>query len=229
MRQFIRYFWIIALICPILLNIILGFHSPNNIKVIGDSATWLLFYGSYIGGVLTAIIGFFTMNQTSKLNKNEILIAQKRESIKELEHSLAKCVSLFDYSRVGIIALYLHDPTKYNDVLKEMDEYLNKVTTTANAWGVIYSGFEQKEAQEFQDAYKQCVEFLSRKINQVTDLIKKIQAELTEIEREEVIQQITKIIQQQPEYLALQRTLFNKAKQWIIAEKQELIQLQAAN
>lgn len=229
MRQFIKYFWIIALICPILLNVILGFHSPNNIKVIGDSATWLLFYGSYIGGVLTAIIGFCTMNQTSKLNKNEILIAQKRESIKELEHSLAKCVSLFDYSRVGTIALYLHDPTKYNDVLKEMDEYYAKVTTTANAWGIIYSGSEQKEVQEFQDAYKRCVEFLSRKINQVTDLIKKLQAELTEIEREDVIQQITKIIQQQPEYLALQQTLFNKAKQWIIAEKQELIQLQATN
>lgn len=228
MRQFVKL-GIIALIFPILLNIILGFHSPNNIKVIGDSATWLLFYGSYIGGVLTAIIGFFTMNQTSKLNKNEILIAQKRESIKELEHSLARCVSLFDYSRVGTISLFFDDRSKYNEVLKDMDEYLNKVTTTANAWGVIYANSNRKETQEFQDAYNTCVSTLIDRINQVTKLIAELKEDIKIIERNKIIQEIKTIIDMQPKYQSLLDTLFLKAQMWIKAEKQELIQLQAAN
>ena len=56
------------LFVPFLLNFVLGLHSPNNIKVIGTATDWLLFHGSYIGGVLTAVVGFIVMGIESRRN-----------------------------------------------------------------------------------------------------------------------------------------------------------------
>ena len=60
---------------PILLNIILGSNNPfQDIAIVGDSTHWLAFYGSYIGGVLTSIIGFTTLHMESERSKIQLKI-----------------------------------------------------------------------------------------------------------------------------------------------------------
>ena len=89
------------LFIPVLLNIVLGAPNPlSNISVIGDSTHWLAFYGSYIGGILTAIIGFVTLHRESVRGKLQLTINSKEDALKELKLSLSERIGLFDFSRV---------------------------------------------------------------------------------------------------------------------------------
>lgn len=215
----------LAFIAPIVINFITGLNSPNNIAVSGTSDTWVLFFGSYIGGVLTAIIGFVAIEREKHENDKKLSITLKQKEIAVLEQTLANCVSLFDYSRVGTIALYLKDKSKYDHVLGQLDEYLEKVTTTANAWGVIYANSSKQEIRNFQDIYVDCINEMTTAINDVSaNIIKLKLAENNE--REQIITEITKIINNgQREYHTLLERLFGAAKQWIDSERDELERL----
>lgn len=214
------------LLVPIILNIILGFHNPlDSIDVVGDSRDWLGFYGSYMGGCLTALIGFITLARDEKSNKLQILISHKENYVKELEGRLAECISLFDYSRVGIISMYLDDKSMYSMVIKDMDTYLNKVTSTSNAWCAIYSSSQQQEVKDFWEAYNMCVKQLISAINDVTKLI--VSLKIAEGDtKDQIINSINGIVQKsgdyQTEYLL---PLFNCANSWIASEKELLKKL----
>lgn len=214
---------------PIVLNILLGANNPfQNIAIVGNSTHWLGFYGSYIGGILTAVIGFATIYRGERTNKLQIQIAQKDNYIKDLENRLAECVSLFNYSRVGIVALYLNDTSKYNDVLKEMDVYLNNITTVANAWNTIYGDSDKKEIQEFQGQYFECWQKLTESINNVSKLICELKGVSESNERETCIKKITEIICYHNNYKQLYLLpLQEKARKWINAEKEELNKMKA--
>jgi hypothetical protein len=105
-----------------------------------------------------------------------------------------------------------------------MDEYLNKITTTANAWGVIYSDSTQPEVREFQSAYEACWYKLVEKINEMTGLIIALrQLRSDDEQRERIMREITTVSTFQNEYKERYLSpLFNRAKNWIAAEKREL-------
>ena len=218
--------WIcISIFIPIIINFIIGLEPPNNISVVGNEGVWVQFYGSYIGGILTAIIGFLAMERSSHENAKNICISTKQQEITTLEHTLSNCVSLFDYSRVGAIALYLDEPSKYDEILQKLDDYHSKITTTANAWGVIYSNSTKQEIRDFQDIYVDCVNELTAAINRVSYKIKLLKS-ADDISRKEIMLKINTIVGRYVEYQALLTRLFNAAQHWIDSEKQELQRLQ---
>ena len=65
MKQKYIFLGVVAIvIIPFLLNLILGMSNPiQSINIIGDELSWLGFYGSYIGGTLTAVVGFVALCQ----------------------------------------------------------------------------------------------------------------------------------------------------------------------
>ena len=213
---------------PIITNTFIGLNTPFSIKVSGSETDWVSFFGSYLGGVLTAIIGYITLYYNTKQSEKTILVSQKTQTIKELEQTLANCVSLFDYSKVGKISLFFDSPSKYDDVLQELDSYLDRIATTANAWGVIYANSEQQVIRDFQDTYTTCVSRLVEKINEVTKEIIALKIACNEQERTAVISRINEIIAYKDTYLSLLQDLFTKAQLWIKQEKQELRQIQKA-
>ena len=218
--------WVcISIFIPVLINFIIGLEHPKNISVVGDEGVWVQFYGSYIGGILTAIIGFWAMERSSHENAKNICISTKQHEITTLEHTLSNCVSLFDYSRVGAIALYLDEPSKYEEILQKLDEYLSKITTTANAWGVVYSNSTKQEIRDFQDVYVDCVNDLTAAINQVSYKIKLLK-KADDISSKEIMLEINTIVGRYVEYNVLLTRLFNAAQRWIASEKQELQRLQ---
>ena len=88
MGQRLKLFVIVLtmLFVPIILNIVLGSCNPLDcIDVVGDPRDWLGFYGSYMGGCLTALIGFITLARDEKSNKLQIQISHKEHYVKELE------------------------------------------------------------------------------------------------------------------------------------------------
>lgn len=225
MGQRLKLFVIVLtmLFVPIILNIVLGSCNPLDcIDVVGDPRDWLGFYGSYMGGCLTALIGFITLARDEKSNKLQIQISHKEHYVKELEGRLAECISLFDYSRVGIISMYLDDKSMYSMVIKDMDTYLNKVTSTANAWCTIYGSSQQQEVKDFLEAYNKCVRQLISAINEVTKLI--VSLKIAEGDaKDQIINSINGIVKKSDDYQAeYLLPLFNCANSWIASEKELL-------
>ena len=233
-KKWILCLIIVALIIPFVLNFVLVSDTPNGFNVIGNPVNWLLFYGSYLGGVITAIIGFITMQKSGKQNKTNIEITYKRESLKELRNTLATCVSSFDYTRLGTINMYIDDPDKYNYVSEKLDEYYASVTNTANAWRTMYNGDTREEVENFLKAYRNCFKFLTAKIKDVKHKIDALkEAKLThntEAEKtaKDEIKTIIDIDKEDASNFELNlRVLVGCATQWIIAEQKEIEKLEA--
>lgn len=220
---------------PPALNLALGCDTPNGFNVIGNSVDWLLFYGSYLGGVITAVFGFVTMHKSGRQNKTNIEITYKRESLKELRNTLATCVSSFDYTRLGTINMYIDDPDKYNDVLEKLDEYYASVTNTANAWCAMYNGDTREEVENFLQAYRNCSVFLTNRIKEIKDAINTLKkARLThdkeaeKTAKDEIETIIDKYKKDDISNFELNlQVLIGCATQWIIAEQKEIEKLEA--
>ena len=221
---------VVSIAIPPILNLALGLDTPNGFNVIGNSVDWLLFYGSYLGGVITAIIGFLTMQKSGKQNKTHIEITYKRESLKELRNALAACVSSFDYTRLGTINMYIDDPDKYNDVLEKLDEYYASVTDRSNAWYTTYNSDTREEVVNFLNAYRTCSEFLIGGINDVTrEIVALKDAKIAHnTEAEQTAKKQIKIITDKASDFNFQlKVLLGCANQWIIAEQKEIEKLEA--
>ena len=219
-------FFILIACMPMLINFIVGLKQLNNITVVGEPSTWIGFYGSYIGGVLTAIIGFLTLLKETKENRRVLQISYQEKIVASLEQTLAQCVSLFDFSRLGIVSMYLNDKSKYDEVLHDLDMYNYHITTTANAWGVLYAGCEEKEIQDFQSVYYQCVKDLTHYINQMTELIVQLKNENKEEDMKNIIMQLKAVLDKRNDYQELLRLLFSKAQLWLDMERKKLKELQ---
>lgn len=220
----------ITFFIPILLNVILGSNNPFQcITIVGDSTHWLGFYGSYIGGVLTAVIGFITLSTESKRNKIQLEIRSREDALKELKLALAESVALFDFCKVTEISLFAKDSTMYNTIQKELSEYHSLLVTQANAWGAIYAASKQLEVVRFKNAYIDCYEAFDDCINSMTKAIYYLSEAKSEKGRADIIlKQITPITEKNSFIRSKIQTLYEMAQKWIEAEEKEIKNLKGA-
>ena len=167
-RRFLGIVILIAIVVPFVINfLILG---PALFPTVGTPTDWLAFWGCYLGGMFAAIVGFVTLYYSGKRQNLELQISYKQAELQVLRNQLAECVSLFDFSRLCTITLYMEDFSKYNDVLKSLEEYHNLLATRVNYWGVMYANQSHTVAQQrFQEQYEHCIQQF---VQQMTDLEK---------------------------------------------------------
>lgn len=215
------------LFIPMLLNIVLGAPNPlSNISVIGDSTHWLAFYGSYIGGILTAIIGFVTLYRESVRGKLQLTINSKEDALKELKLSLSERIGLFDFSRVIEISLHPKDKTMYSTMQRELSEYHNLLSSKANAWAVVYASSNQLEVVRFKDAYIDCYDIFNECINSVAMAIYHLSKTKTDEEIDLIAKtEINPISRRSDEVNKKLQHLFNAAQEWIKADEKEIEKL----
>ena len=215
------------LFTPILLNIILGAPNPlSNIEVVGDSTHWLAFYGSYIGGVFTAIIGFITLHRESARNKLLLIINNKEAALKELKLSLSERIGMFDFNKVIEISLYSRERTMYNTIQKELSEYHNLLSSKANAWAIVYASSNQLEVVKFKDAYIDCYDIFNECINSITGAIYHLSKSKTNEEMDFILKtEINPISKKDNEVKEKLQYLFNTALEWIKVEEKEIERL----
>lgn len=68
MKKMIYSIVIFAILAPVIVNFMLGSKTPFNIEVVGLPSEWISFYGSYLGGIVTALVGFYTIYRSNKQN-----------------------------------------------------------------------------------------------------------------------------------------------------------------
>ena len=173
---------ILVLVTPVILNIVIGSTNPmDSIKVVGTEVDWLVFYGSYIGGVLSAILAFLTMWQSSKHNTLNILIQQQEAYIKELNNALSERISKLDFWYIGSISL--HTPKEESEefyqkipkVLDELNELSKDASRLYNAYGLLHNQTQDAEEKALNEFYEACVKEYKKRVDEMTLMLATVQ------------------------------------------------------
>ena len=166
---------ILALIIPVILNIIIGSTNPlDSIKVVGTEDDWLGFYGAYIGALVGALITLYAMFRESKNNALNLMISNQENLIKDLREQLSARISTFTFSKIGNFALYTTrenmsiDKAQIDRALKELNDYHSSATHEYNAWGVMYADDKREIVKQFNDAYLECITQYHNDINTIS-------------------------------------------------------------
>ena len=181
-RWWIIIIIILALITPVILNIIIGSTNPlDSIKVVGTEVDWLVFYGSYIGGVLSAVVAFMTMWQTSKHNTLNVMIPQQEAHIKELNSALSERISKLDFVYIGSISL--HTPKEESEefyqkipkVLDELNELSKDTSRLFNYYGLLHSQTQNADEKDLNEFYETCVKQYKKRVDEMTIMLATVQ------------------------------------------------------
>ena len=219
------------LLVPFVLNLVLGWHSPNNIKVIGTATDWLLFHGSYIGGVLTAIIGFVTIRIESRRNGYTLRLKTQQAYIKSLEAELSNLIGALQFYEIGDISLYISDRNnfKFHSVVAigRLNDKLGIVSNQANSFMLGYKGRSEEYIQKYVDIYDCCVKAYRECVNEMTNLLFGVQGYMSNAQWSNFCQKVAginkKAAKQGQEYL---KSVYEAADNWLAAERKKEADLQ---
>lgn len=177
MKKWLFIVLIVLAITPIALNIILGATNPFDIGIVGNNVDWLLFYGSYLGGAIAAIIAFVTMWQTSKHNTLSIMIQRQETYIENLSLELGKRISKFEFWNIGKAALISNEnllaylPT----AIEELNNMSKEAMQLYNAYGLLHSHKTCKAEENLNNAYSICIKHYNERIRQMTYKLKHLE------------------------------------------------------
>lgn len=213
--------FIVLLGIPVLLNFLIGI--PRFCSIVGSEGEWLLFWGSYLGGILTALVGTITLINNDRKQKVRLEIEYKRDALRRLEQILSDAVGMFDYSRLAKVVLYLDNSQGRKDFLQDMDEYYQTCVAKANSWGVIYEREETQAYQrDFHDKYIAAVEYITKKISALEKLV----VEYNDATEQNTMCDILQITSKSEEFKRdCLQPLYYAAKQWLKEERTEIERL----
>ena len=217
---------LVILLIPLCINSLIL--RPAIFNFIGEGTDWLLFWGSYLGGVFAAVIGFVTLYYSAKRQNIEMQISHKENSLRILQAKLSECVSIFNYSRMLSISLYIDQPEKYDQILDELLKYQDEIIASSNAWGVMYANKTNTNyKQAFQDKYEHCIRLFISTITEVQQLIIDLKTTTEKRKINEIINKITQINKDHEKVINDElKPLFQLAQKWIENEELLIQQLQ---
>lgn len=129
----------LLLIVPFILNSLLRTSNPCHIVTIGGPTDWLVFWGSYLGGILTACIGYITLFRANK-RYNDDALNSRREAIK---NDLIELVGVFDFHYITRLFSWNDRYMVSAEVLQKEIEGLKERYERSDAvsirWGVRYN------------------------------------------------------------------------------------------
>lgn len=228
---------ILALITPVILNIIIGSTNPlDSIKIVGTEVDWLVFYGSYIGGVLSAAIAFITMWQSSKHNTLNIMIPQQEAYIKELNSALSERISKLDFVYIGSISLHTTEEESEEfykmipKVLDELNELSKDTSRLFNSYGLLHSQTQNADEKDLNEFYKTCVKQYKKRVDEMTILLATVQNGKKTAQHSEIYQSFRSDltdfnIELDKDKTQYTQVLFKKANLIIQAEEKKLEKL----
>ena len=174
---------IILLLCPIVLNYILGQYTPCNIEVIGTEVNWLDFWGAYIGAIIGALITLLAMGRETNRNALNIMITNQENLIKELKEQLTIRIGELSFESIGNFLLYTSknnrtvDKRQIDDAIKKLNDYQNRIVSQFNSWAVIYATESNRYIGEFNEAYKSCVYTYEDDVKTMIGKLKELKSE----------------------------------------------------
>jgi len=196
--------------------------------VIGQSTDWLTFWGSYLGGILAAAIGFFTLYFNLKQNQLVQQIQMKKQSIEDIKRDIMSRLEQIDFTQLYRFALKQPADISREAVDKELfrlNTIHSQATAMADSWGAVHEHDTDKCAKEFNKKYFDCINAYKSEIDSLTKFFKEeqyINHYYSQFNLEELAKMLTDYKENRPDYF---KELFDAASFWINHEQKQLKEL----
>lgn len=149
MINILKKYWVVIpiIIAPILINWLLL--KPKIFDFVGDDSTWLNFWGTYIGTVLSTMVAFYVLykqmeqNHTENRNNRELQISILEYQIKsqwltELKSKMADVYNAFSQNDLTMLgdSYGFYDKIPY--IVKEIKRISDKMKDADFAKGLLF-------------------------------------------------------------------------------------------
>ena len=155
-----------------MLNAVLQHEPPLGIHVIGDVTDWLLFWGSFWGGILTAIIGFITIYSSTRRSYLALQIEQRKAYVEELERLIFERNQDINFSEVLSIALLASGGSIQIEDLKQslyrINSLFNRTINNANIWGLLHGNDSDPLMKTFSQDYLKGIDYYKKLCDEMT-------------------------------------------------------------
>lgn len=153
-------------ILPIIINFILILPTPFDLNTIGDEIEWLSFWGTYLGGIIGALVSFTILYLTLLHNKKEAEIERTNNRLLQLQQALSERLSDINFVPLHINTSHDISPSTEIERLNLLfGTYQQKMFTAK----FIYENDENEFARQF---YKEYSKFIILYCNQICSLKK---------------------------------------------------------
>ena len=144
MKEWVKRYWWIAvlvLVLPVVINFVL--QIPAFTPIVGDSESWLSFWGGYLGAIISASVAFVILAIQSRQNKEEnqanrklqinvIKHQQEQARLQNIINASAKLISDTGLTKISIICCKMGGPNSdivsmLEDIVKDVDNHRNEL------------------------------------------------------------------------------------------------------
>lgn len=156
-----------GILIPIVVNLILLCHNPFPIiEIVGNKTNWLAFYGSYAGGILSAVVSIAILYYTLINSFNQSKIDRQERQIHFLSLDLGERCSHINF--MTIINEVVTKSQNINQELYDLDNHrLSTLYETVNSnvasAMLVYNGGSTKE-REFVECYAEALNKIGKEI-----------------------------------------------------------------
>lgn len=225
-----KYHWLImvsivlAILAPIMVNCLI--QQDAWFVFVGKDTDWLVFWGNYLGGVITALVSMVILFVTLKHNHKENQNQQKYQEYRALENKLYDYIDTIKVEKLTIwLTAYQGkniDIDDYSALLVNLTEYYNELAHKKGTCHLLEDETSQP-SKEFIKIYNEIAQELLLWIITQICLLNRL---LKNVDNDEKCESIkTKI--EVTIFPALKsdtyyEPLIRKAKEWLKSEKENL-------
>lgn len=150
MINILKKYWVVIpiIIAPILINWLLL--KPKIFDFVGDDSTWLNFWGTYIGTVLSTMVAFYVLykqmeqNHTENRNNRELQISILEYQIKsqwltELKSKMVDVYNAFSQNDLTMLGDSYGNYGNNQYIIKEIKRISDKMKDADFAKGLLFS------------------------------------------------------------------------------------------
>ena len=185
---------------------------------------WLGFYGSYLGGVITAGVAYVILWHTIKENNKVALRSFKKEELFREQKMLAEQISNMKFYSIGYISMFISQKDMYYSEIIRLNAMFDKMIILYNSFILLYENSTEIKLVEYKLKYDECVQLMRDDINEMSLLIFKLQVEKEDsssvISEIEILTKKTGVHQNKNA-----AELFQAAQQYIKEKQKELDEL----
>lgn len=163
--------FIIALLAPLVLNLIIVIPSPCPSLVAGNSGDWIGFWGGYLGGILAAIVSFIVLFYTLRQNQLAHMIQLRENALRELKKEVLTRIERIDYVQLFSLALKTArgvSPEDIDSEILKLNSLHSEASALADSWGAVHEKDTDLHAKLFNDKYLECLRAYKAVIDRLT-------------------------------------------------------------
>ena len=205
---------------------------PQIFEGLGGEDIWLGFWGSYLGGVFTAIFGMLSLFHSNKQDYRKLEVEYKKAELSQLENKLCESISIFNISRVqSIVFCFEGDKISKHEsriFINNMNIYCDMLLQKANAFALMYGStskkgtMQEKFCVQYNTISKALISSLSNIQMNLTLLIDDSNNIECKDYYERIIKENKSLNNLQPQI----QQLFNIAQEWLESERNTLSHMQ---